>query len=77
MKRYIGTIVLGLFILTIGIFAVPNSASAYVRVKGYSTKRGTYVMPYYKTKSDKKKFNNFSSKGNFNPFTSKKGYKKW
>jgi len=36
-------------------------------------KNGTYVQPHYKTKSDTNKFNNFSTKGNINPYNNKRG----
>ena len=54
-----------------------DSAYAYSRVGGYTQKNGTYVMPYYKTSKDSSTYNNWSSKGNGNPFTGKKGSKNW
>lgn len=45
-----------------------------IRVKPYSTKNGTYVQGHYKTSSDNTKLNNWSSKGNINPYTGKRGY---
>jgi len=47
------------------------------RVKGYIKKSGTYVTPHYRSKSDGKSYNNWSTKGNTNPFTIKKGHKKF
>ncbi|MDD5451103.1 MAG: hypothetical protein PHT49_04340 [Desulfovibrionales bacterium] len=44
-------------------------------VRGYTKKRGTYVAPHRKTAPDKSKINNWSSKGNINPYTGKKGTK--
>jgi hypothetical protein len=41
--------------------------------KGYVKKNGTYVAPAYKTKPNKTKADNYSTKGNTNPFTGKKG----
>jgi hypothetical protein len=49
------------------------SALADESVKGYSKKDGTYVAPYHKTSPDSRKDNNYSSKGNVNPYTGKKG----
>lgn len=46
-----------------------------ISVKSYykpSTSR--YVMPYYKTSPNKTKLDNYSTKGNYNPYTGKKGY---
>lgn len=44
-------------------------------VKGYVKKNGTYVAPHTKTSPDKSKTNNWSSKGNSNPYTGKEGTK--
>lgn len=54
--------------------AVPVEAAQ--RVRSYTTKRGTYVAPSYRTKSDATKLNNWSTKGNTNPYTLKKGTKR-
>lgn len=50
-----------------------NQAEAKTRVSGYTTKRGTYVAPHYRSSPDRTKYNNYSSKGNYNPYTGKKG----
>ena len=44
--------------------------------KRYIKKNGTYVMPHYKTRKDGTRLNNYSTKGNVNPYTGKKGYRK-
>lgn len=56
-------------------FAVVNvtSVDAVQRVKGYTKKNGTYVQPHFKSPPNKSKFDNFSTKGNLNPYTGKKG----
>lgn len=43
--------------------------------KGYTKKNGTYVAPSRATNPDKTKSNNYSSKGNTNPSSGKKGKK--
>lgn len=45
-------------------------------VRGHVTKRGTYVPPHRATNPDKIKSNNWSQKGNVNPYTGKRGKKK-
>jgi hypothetical protein len=45
------------------------------KVRGYTTKNGTYVAPSYRSKPDGLKFNNYSTKGNANPYTGKRGSK--
>lgn len=64
-----------LFLL--GLFMIlPNLTEAYTRVRGYYRKDGTYVMPHYRTNPNKYKWDNWSSWGNYNPFTGRKGYKR-
>lgn len=59
------------------VLSVSGVASAATRVSGYTKSNGTYVKSYYKSDSDSFKSNNYSSKGNVNPYTGKKGTKKW
>jgi len=44
-------------------------------VKGHVTKNGTYVAPSRATNPDGRKSNNYSHKGNVNPYTGKAGTK--
>ena len=44
-------------------------------VRGYVTKKGTYVAPHRRTTPDKTKTNNYSTKGNVNLVTGKRGTK--
>lgn len=44
-----------------------------VRVKGYIKKSGTYVAPSVKTSPNHTKRDNYSTKGNANPYTGKEG----
>lgn len=46
-----------------------------VDVKGYYKKDGTYVQPHHRTSPDNDKSDNWSTKGNINPCTGKKGTK--
>ncbi len=75
MKKVLILSVLGLFLL--GFFGFAGTSEAVTRVRGYTTKRGTYVAPSYRSSPDRVKYNNYSSKGNYNPYTGKKGYKNW
>lgn len=50
-----------------------SNVDAVTRVKGYATKKGTYVPPHYRSNSNSTKFDNYSTKGNINPYTGKKG----
>jgi len=66
-------------VLIIGLlFAVPASkAEAYSRVRGYYKRSGTYVMPHYRSNSNSYKWDNYSAKGNYNPWNGKKGGVNW
>lgn len=69
MKKYISILVI-LMVLSPSI-----TLAGYTR--GYVKSNGTYVAPTYKTIPNKIKFDNYSAKGNYNPYSGKKGYKKW
>jgi len=43
---------------------------------GHTTKHGTYVPPHQATNPDSSKTNNWSHKGNVNPYTGREGTKK-
>lgn len=46
-----------------------------IKVKSYfKPSTGKYVSSYFKTSANKTKIDNFSTKGNYNPYTGKKGY---
>lgn len=49
-------------------------AQSDVFVNGYSTKNGTYVQPHFRTAPNASMFDNYSTKGNFNPYTGKPGW---
>lgn len=52
---------------------VSLSATAQVHVKGYVKKDGTYVAPHERTAPNDTKMDNYSTKGNVNPYTGKEG----
>lgn len=62
--------------LLVGVLSFSASADARTtRVRGYyKPSTGRYVTPHYKTTPNRSKFDNFSTKGNYNPYTGKKGY---
>jgi hypothetical protein len=60
------------------VVAAPGAAFAKGgshSVKGHTTKNGTYVQPHHATNRDSTKSNNYSHKGNVNPYTGKTGTK--
>lgn len=46
---------------------------AQVRVNGYTRKDGTHVAPHYRSSPNSSKHDNYSTRGNYNPYTGKKG----
>lgn len=54
----------------------PKRAEDATHVKGHFKKNGTFVAPHARSKANKSKRDNWSTKGNFNPFTGKQGRKK-
>ena len=51
-------------------------AQSSTKLHGYTKKDVTHVESYHRTKSDGTTKNNYSHKGNTNPYTGKKGNKK-
>lgn len=80
MKKTIILSVISLSIFSLLAFVSPVEAKT-VKVKGYykpSTMK--YVAPSYRTSPNKTKLDNYSTKGNYNPYSGKKGtvnYYKW
>lgn len=64
-------------VLTIALtaFAALSVAQAFaqVRVDGYTKRNGTYVAPHIRSNPDGNRFNNYSTQGNFNPYTGRAG----
>ncbi|MBQ7660190.1 MAG: hypothetical protein IJS26_05610 [Alphaproteobacteria bacterium] len=61
-----------LIILAVLILALP--ASARYQKGYYKPSSGKYVAGHFKTTPDSYRFNNYSTKGNINPYTGSKGY---
>lgn len=68
-----------IFVLILGLAMLLNSfsiAEAAVRVRGYHKRSGSYVTPHYRSNPDGRRWNNWSSSGNVNPYTGKRGTKR-
>ena len=63
-----------LMIVVLGMCVLSVSANA-AYTRGYMKKNGTYVSGYHRTSADHTRINNYSTRGNINPYTGKKGYK--
>ncbi len=49
-------------------------ANASNHVSGYTRRDGTYVAPHYRSDANSSRFDNYSTKGNTNPYTGERGY---
>jgi opacity protein-like surface antigen len=55
----------------LAVLASPVLAADYVQ--GHTRKDGTYVAPHYRSDANQTKTDNWSSKGNQNPYTGERG----
>jgi hypothetical protein len=52
-----------------------SKSTSDIQVHGYTKKNGTVVQPYYRSHENGTQRDNFSTKGNVNPYTGKIGTK--
>ncbi len=64
-----------LFMIVSLFFLISFVAKAQVHVNGYTRKDGTYVAPHMRSSPNSIKQDNWSTKGNINPYTGKIGTK--
>lgn len=70
MRKILATILVSLVL----ILVLFSSANAYTRVRGYyKPSTGRYIEPHFRTSPNRTLFDNWSTKGNTNPFTGKRG----
>lgn len=74
MKKLTGFLFAAILFISLALISVPE-AEAYQRVRGYTRSNGTYVQPYYRSYSNSTRWDNFSTRGNYNPFTGSRGYR--
>lgn len=72
MKKFIFILLVTISLLFIAPL-LSNEAEAASRVRGYTKKNGTYVKPYFRSSPNRSKLDNWSTRGNYNPYTGKKG----
>lgn len=75
MKTFTVFVIL-LSLLISDISHARRSGFGAVRVRSSFTKTGTYRPAHYRSRSDSFRFNNYSTRGNTNPWTGKRGYKR-
>lgn len=61
------------------VLSPPAAAACYgdTYVSGYFRGDGKYVSGHYRTCPDSSSFNNYSSQGNFNPYTGERGTRRY
>jgi len=60
-------------VMLLGLLPLQAEAQSNHRVRGYVTRGGVYVQPHRATNPDRSRFNNYSTRGNYNPYTGKIG----
>lgn len=66
--------ILALSLLVLILFATSVAAfGGDVYVRGYTRSDGTYVAPHWRSAPDGNPWNNYSTKGNVNPYTGREG----
>lgn len=64
---------IALTLLAAALVVLSPTLSAQVRVNGYWKKNGTYVAPHYRSSPNSNPYDNYSTRGNFNPYTGQRG----
>ncbi len=64
-------LILCIFAISAFVLSASTTNAAYVR--GHYRSDGTYVQPHYRSNPDGNPNNNYSHKGNVNPYTGKRG----
>jgi hypothetical protein len=59
--------------LAVVLATISVSAFADEYTRGYTRKDGTYVQPHYSTPDNQNRFDNYSARGNTNPYTGERG----
>lgn len=63
------------FALALTLFSLGTTAYAQVHVNGYTRSNGTYVAPHERSAPNSTTYDNYSTKGNTNPYTGQPGTK--
>lgn len=60
----------------VAVLGLSSGAFADQYVNGYYRRDGTYVQPHLQTEPNQYRFDNYSSKGNVNPYTGQAGHQR-
>ncbi len=74
MRKKLFSFVIGIALTCVFVVSFTSTADAYsYRVRGYTRSNGAYVRPYYRTNPNYTRFDNYSTRGNYNPYTGRFG----
>jgi hypothetical protein len=71
---FLKTILFAFLIISTTFSTFAQTNSRHIKVSGYYRNNGTYVQPYFRTAPNTTNRDNFSTKGNTNPYTGKPGW---
>ncbi len=77
MKTLAALLSISVFTVVIIVLLTTTVANADVYVRGYYRSNGTYVQPHYRSDPDGNPHNNWSTYPNVNPYTGKRGTKRF
>lgn len=60
-------------VIALALAAIVQTAYADEYVNGYTKKDGTYVAPHMRSSPNNQQWDNYSTKGNTNPYTGQQG----
>lgn len=63
------------FLIATLLLASSLGVSADQWVNGYTRQNGTYVNPYVRSNPNSTTFDNYSTRGNVNPYSGNRGYR--
>lgn len=73
MKKLLSVLLVIAILIGATSFVSVSNVDAAQRVRGYYRSSGMYVQPYYRTSPNSTRFDNYSTRGNYNPYTGRYG----
>jgi hypothetical protein len=73
MRKSFVTLCLSISLVFVASIGLAVFAQGHRRVGGYTRRSGTYIKSHYRTRADRTQRNNWSTRGNRNPYTGKRG----
>lgn len=75
MKKVFSFVVAIALVFTFAVSVVTPAEAYSYRVRGYTRSNGTYVQSYYRTSPNYTKWDNYSTRGNYNLYSGRYGTK--